>query len=79
MSKAAATAAMTPAIQPMPNATTAMAPAPMAGSTVPRARVSVRSTRAWAARNAMARTGSGGPNPEMNETTPIASAPEAIV
>ena len=58
---AAATPARTPAIQPSPKPTTAMAPAAIDGSTEPRARVSVSRTSACPARNATAREGSGGP------------------
>ena len=51
----------------------------MAGITVPRARVSVMRTSAWADRNTRARMGAGGQNPARRLTTQMASVPDATV
>ena len=55
--RAVATPASTPAIQPIPNATTAIAPAAIEGSTEPSARVRLSRTSAWPARKATASNG----------------------
>ena len=76
-SNARATPANTPAIHDSPNSTTHTAPAAMAGMRVPRRSAVVSSTTACAARNATARSGSGGVWPVRMATAPISRKPEA--